>query len=83
MVQKTMNAEVGHFDRLKQLLEGQSDNCGSNARPNLLVAGFSGVGGWHELVVGDRESGGLQEGTRDFDGVSEIAGHPEAQCSER
>jgi hypothetical protein len=22
MVQKTMNAEVGHFDRLKQLLEG-------------------------------------------------------------
>ena len=41
------------------------------------------LGGWHEFVVGDRESGCLQEGARDFDRVSEIAGHPETQSSER
>ena len=44
---------------------------------------FDWLDGWHELVVGDRESGCLQEGTGDFDGVSEIVGHPEAQSCER
>src|SRR5438874_9889588 len=44
---------------------------------------FDWLGGWHKFVVGDRESGCLQEGARDFDRVSEIAGHPETQSSER
>src|SRR6201995_410801 len=37
----------------------------------------------HELVVGDREAGGLEEGTRDLDCVGGVAPHPEAQGGER